>query len=111
MKNYLLEHARDGIRLTAEALVKGQVVRTLPPGPFDTGNASKETLALAQAIANHYFGASPADLGATAEANRQAPRILEAFLIHARIPLGGRLEISGDVLTRFFSLAQSPAEE
>ena len=104
MKNYLLDRTHDGLQLTAESLLKGQVVRTVPPGPFDCGNASKETLALAQAIADHYFGASPADLGATAEANRQAPRILEAFLIHARIPLGGRLELSGDVLDRFFSL-------
>lgn len=110
MKNYIVTRTKDGILLTCESLdKKGQVVRTVPSGPFDSGNASKQSKALALAIAMHYMGATPEDLAATAEAQRRAPQILDAFLLHHNLPLNAHLEISSDVLDRFFALASQPA--
>ena len=105
MTNYIITQTPKGIVLTCEALdAKGQVVRTTPLGPFEVGARSLDSMRLALAIADHYFGASPSDPGATAEANRQAPRILDAFLLPVRLLPGATFELSGDVLNRFFDL-------
>jgi hypothetical protein len=106
MKNYIVKRTKDGILLNCEALVKGLVVHTVPSGPFEIGDPSGESLALARAIADHYYGASLQDAAAARMATQQAPRILDAFLIHHHLPLGGQLEISSDVLDHFFSLAK-----
>ena len=72
---------------------------------YDSGNASKESLALATAIATHYYGSSPGDAAATAQAERAAPRILNAFLVHHKLPPGARLELTSNVLDSFFAQA------
>ena len=107
MKCYLITRLPDGtLRLLCQEIVqsgpqKGQLVETRPAGPFDTGNSSKETKALASAIMSHYFGADPA---AAAEAQRKVEPFLNAFLLTHRMPEPGSYEISGDVIDRFFNL-------
>jgi hypothetical protein len=71
---------------------------------YDTGAMTAGTLNLAAAIMMHYYGATDEDPGAMAEAQRQIKRFLEAFLLHQTIKPGARLEISSDVLDRFFNL-------
>lgn len=107
MKCYLLSRGMDSIlRLCCQALVKGKLVETFPAGPFDIGNGSKETQALALAILLHYYGAP--DAGAEDEAQRKKQPFLEAFLLTHSMPSGAKLEISSDVIDRFVFLSQIP---
>jgi hypothetical protein len=102
VKCYLIQRVRDGLLLTCEALVKGQVVKSVPAGPFDAGNASKETKALAVAILTHYYG------GGQAEAQRRAEPFMYAFLMHHAMPPGARLEISSETIDRWIALLEVP---
>lgn len=108
MKLYTIQRVKDGLLLTCEGLnKKNQVEKSVPEGPFDIGNASKETKALALAIMSHYYGASPSDPGATAEAQRKAGPFQDAFLLAHSMPLNAKYEISSDVIDRFFALSTS----
>lgn len=105
MKCYIIIRVRDGILFTCESLDKrGQVVRYKASG-FEIGCSSNKALALATAILSHYYGNDPT---AQAEAQRKTKPFLEAFLLHHNLPLNGKLEISSDVIDRFFALAQNP---
>jgi len=107
LKLYTISRLSGGtLQLLCEAQTKNGVVRESRVGSFDIGNSSEGTKALALAIMNHYYGAGPSDPGATAEAQRKAGPFLEAFLAHQQMPLGAKLEISSDVIDRFFSLNQ-----
>ncbi len=112
MKLYTLIRKLDGtLQLTCEAEVldkdpRGRPTGThietqIPPGPFDIGNASPHTKALALAIMFHYYSASQNDPAATAQAVRSAQQFLYAFLIHQQMPSGARLEISSDAINRW----------
>lgn len=101
MKNYIIQQLRQGLLLTCEALVKGRVQKQVSLDSYDIGNSSKGTKALALAILLHYYGA---DAGGQAEAQRRAQSFMDAFLIHHQMPLNAKLEISSDVIDRFFSL-------
>lgn len=104
---YTITRQKDGLHLLCEAETRKGIVSESPAGKFDSGNASKETKALALAIATHYFGASPSDLPATAEAQRRAEPLMYAFLSHHKLPVGAKLELSSEVIDRFFSLSSS----
>ncbi len=104
MKNYILQRTKDGLLLICEALdKKGQVVKFVPSGPFDIGNASEGTKALALAIMGHFYGVGPV---AKAEAQRQVQPFMDAFLLSHAMPLGAKYEIPDSVIDRFFSLNQ-----
>ncbi len=108
MKLYTVTRTARGIQCqvndnAAGPKHNGNVVVALA-GKFSTGDASKETQALAAAIMEHYFDASPSDPGAAAEAQRKTKAFLDGFLLHHKLPAGGRLVISSDVIDRFFSL-------
>ena len=108
MKNYLIQRTRSGVLLTAESLVKGKVVRTVPNGPFSIGDKSKESLALAAAVMEHYYGVPQSGLPGKMEAARQAKPFFDAFLAHHKLlALNSKLEISSDVIDRFMSLRSS----
>lgn len=122
MKCYIISRSLQGVlTVLCQSLDKnGKLIEVRPSAldarkkvSFDTGNASKETHALALAIMNHYYqplynfavlNPGVPDAGAAAEAARKAGAFQEAFLLHANIPAGGQLEISSDVIDRFFSL-------
>jgi hypothetical protein len=112
VKNYIITRTATGaLELVAEAEVidkdsKGRSVGThidtaIAPSTagFDIGNDSMGTFKLATFIMQHYMGAGGQD-----EAARRTKPFMEAFLIHHQLPPGARLEISSDVLDRFFSL-------
>lgn len=85
--------------------VTGSHVETdLQLGPFDIGNSSEESKALALAIMRHYYGASATDAGATAEAERKATLFLNAFLIHHALSPGARLQVPSNVIDRWANL-------
>jgi hypothetical protein len=107
LKAYIITRAKDGkLILLAQKLVKGKLIEEVGTSPdgYDIGNASKETLNLARAILNHYYGVSPADPAAQAEAARQQQKFMDAMLTHHQMPPGSTYEIPGEVLDRFFSL-------
>lgn len=108
MRLYTIIRQPSGtLQLTCEAevILKDQRGRSTgtkietqtPSGPFDIGNASEETQALAAAVMSHYYGGDP-------EAKRKEKQFLEAFLIHANIPPNGKLEIYSNVIDRWASL-------
>lgn len=104
MKCYILSRdAKGNLQLLCQALLKGVLVEQLRTGPFETGQHGEKTLALARAILTHYFN-NPTDPVALAEIKRRTLPFLDAFLLHATIPPDGKLEITGDVIDRFFSL-------
>lgn len=104
MKAYIISRGLDGkLKLTCQALVKGKLVETFPAGPFEIGNASEETKALALEILRHYYGADAED-----EAQRKAESFLGAFLLTHSLPPGGDYEITSDVIDRFVFLSQIP---
>ena len=108
MKNYVVTKTKNGILLTCEALVKGKVIRTVPNGPFSIGDKSEQSTALAAAIMEHYYGVTPTDPAAKAEADRQAKPFFDAFLAHHKLTaLNSSLEISSDAIDRFFALRSS----
>jgi hypothetical protein len=109
VKTYTIQRTRDGLLLTCEELKKGKVIKAVPSGPFDIGNASEKTKALASAVMSHYMGVTPQDFGAIAEAKRRTKPFLDAFLLHHKLPLNGRIVISSDVIDRFFSLYKIPS--
>jgi hypothetical protein len=71
---------------------------------FDIGNSSLGTQALAAKIMQHYYGATAADPGATAEAERRTKPFMEAFLLSHQMSPGAKFEISSEILDRFFSI-------
>lgn len=118
MKNYTIQRLPKGpIHLLEEAVVPNtdprgrripgtHVEQSTPVGSFDVGNASDGTKALATEILKHYYAAKPDDAPAMAEVGRRVLPFLEAFLQHHKMKPGSRLEISSDVIDRFFSLQQ-----
>jgi hypothetical protein len=115
MKLYTLTRSPSGpLELRAEAQVIDKDKKSRSIGShiethvtsegYDTGNSSPQSLALALAIMRHYYGASIDDPGAEAEAKRKAAPFGYAFLFHHALKPGARLEISSDVLDRFFDL-------
>ena len=66
--------------------------------------SAKEVSDFAPSIMCHYYGASPTDPGATAEAKRKTIPFMEGFLLSANIPPGGKLEISSEVIDKFMEL-------
>ena len=102
MKNYIIQRTKDGLLLICESLnKKGQVEKFVPSGPFEIGDASRESLALAAAIMTHYFGS---DAPAQAEVRRKTLPFLNGFLGHHKMALGATYEISSDVIDRWASL-------
>ncbi len=109
MKCYVISRSPDGkLKLLCQSLVKGKLIEMFPAGPFDIGNSSKETKALALAILRHYYGASLTDLPAEEEAQRKVEAFAGAFLAHHSMPPGAQYEISSDVLDRWIFLLQIP---
>jgi hypothetical protein len=111
VKLYTITRTRNGVTCQANDNAagpkhNGNVTQQLA-GKFSIGDASQATKALASAIMVHYMGATPQDPGATAEAQRRTKPFLDAYLLHHKLPLNGRLVISSDVMDRFFSLAAS----
>ena len=106
MKCYVITvDAAGRVRLLCQSLdKKGKLVETRPDGAFDIGSLKPGTRALAICIMLHYMGASTADPGATLEAEARAERFQHAFLSHAKMKLGATLEITSDVIDRFFAL-------
>lgn len=105
MKCYLIfRDAKGKVTLLCQAIVKGKLVETWPAGPFSVGDTSPETQALALAITSHYYDASVNDPVALAEAQRRAPKFMNAFLVSENVRPGGRLEIPSSVMDRFFSM-------
>lgn len=123
MKLYQIARARDGnVQLTAQAEVIDKDSRGRSIGAhieteitskgYALGDDSPECHALALTIMNHYYDASLADAGATAEAARKAPLFHGAFLLNATVPVGGFLEISSTVLDKWTSLlVASPTKQ
>jgi hypothetical protein len=106
VKSYIISRSSDGtLRLICQSLVRGKLVETFPAGPFEIGDFSKETHALALAILLHYYGS---DAGGQAEAQRKAEAFLGAFLLTHTLPLGGSYEITSDVVDRWAFLWQIP---
>ncbi len=105
MKCYIISKDAAGkVTLLAQALIRGQLQEQTFAGPFDTGNSSLSTKALAFTILCHYFGATPGDPAAQAEAQRQTVPFMDAFLLTHNMLPNSRYEISSDVIDRFFSL-------
>jgi hypothetical protein len=114
VKTYIVTRTRAGVQCQANDNAAGPKhngnVTGMLAGKFSIGDASKETQVLAAAIMAHYYDAKPSDPGATAQAQRQTKAFMDAYLLHHRLPLNGRLVISSDVIDRFFSLlAQIPS--
>ena len=107
-KAYIIKREKDGaISLLCQGHdKKGNVVEERPAGPFDIGNSSTGTYALALAIMLHYMGANANDAAATAEAKKRAPRFMTAFLSHHPMrEIGATYDIDGSRLDYFFSVA------
>lgn len=112
MKSYTITRMPNGeVHLLAQMQVVDKDQRGRTTGThidervskgYDIGNATAQSQSLAADIMAHYYGS---DAGAMAEAARKTTAFLHAFLIHNNLPLGGKLEISSDVIDRWNSLS------
>jgi hypothetical protein len=105
MKLYTITADKSSIHLLCEAETKKGIERENPLGPFSIGDNSKETWALAAAIMQHYFGASPNDPVAIAEAEKRTIPFMEAFLLHHQMDNGAKFEISSDVIDKWIAIS------
>jgi hypothetical protein len=107
MKTYAIRRTHAGVACQANDNAagpkhNGNVTMDLA-GKFSVGDSSAGTKALAAAVMAHYYNASASDPGATAEAKRRERPFLDAYLIHHKMPVGGRLVINSDVISNWIS--------